>query len=65
MNYLCSDGYDTDYYNDSLLCGCHWDIENNDNIGEFGDFPETTGDFFSFSSGDDSDFDKPGELNAA
>ena len=65
MDYLYSDGYDADFYDDSLLCGCPWDMENSNNIDEFGAFPETTGEYFSFSSGDDSDFDKSGELNAA
>ncbi|HEB29967.1 MAG TPA: hypothetical protein ENI15_03715 [Spirochaetes bacterium] len=65
MNYLSSDGCYADFYHDALLCGCHGNIEINENIDEFGAFPEMAGEFFSFSSVDASDFDKAGELNAA
>lgn len=65
MNYLSSDDYYADFYGDALLCGCHWNMEIKETIDEFGAFPETTSEFFSFSSGDASEFDKSGELNVA
>ena len=65
MNYLSSGEYDADFYGDSLLYGSHWNGESNASIDEFGNFPETTSEFFSFSSEDVSDPDKPGELDAA
>ncbi len=65
MNYLDSDDYYADFYHDPLLCGNHGKMEINDIIDEFGAFPEMASEFFGFSSGDASDFDKSGELNAA
>ncbi len=65
MNYLSSDGYYADFYHDAFLCGCHGNIEINENIDEFGAFLEMAGEFFWFSSVDAVAFDKAGEVNAA
>ena len=65
MNYLNSDGYYADFYADAFFCGCYGNMEINDTIDEFGVFPEMASEYFGFSSGDASDIDKPGELNAA
>ena len=65
MNYLSSGEYDADFYGDSLLCGSHWNAGSNETIDVFGALPETTSEFFSFSSMDASDHNKSGELDAA
>jgi len=65
MSYLGSDEYDDGFYGDALLCGSYWNAESNETIDEYGAFPETTSAFFNFSSGDASDQNKSGELDAA